>query len=199
MLVKLRKTVEILYDALFPPSCLNCNKSGKYICEDCELFLIEAESIFANHNIAKPNISTNEKRMSFNLISAWEKNNFTDRIITKIYQNQATHLLKELVQRALIIFLNNKNLDKFWTTWFDSNTEIIVSSSPEESLNHSHFSDSMVKELISLTDRSHNIHSMLSPKNAIVISLSFHNHMEHILGKLKRHGFDNVWALVLVR
>ncbi len=199
MLVRLRKIVEILYDALFPPSCLNCNKSGKYICEDCELFLTEAEPIFAEHNIATSGALINKKRISFNLISAWEKNNFTDRIVTKIYQNQATHLLKELIRRALIIFLNNKSLSRFWIAWFDLNTEIIISSSPEESSNCFHFSDLMIKELISLTDRSHNIHPILSQKSAIVVSLSFHNRMEYMLKELEQYGFDDIWVLVLVR
>jgi len=75
-------------DILFPKYCLGCGKEGKYICKDCELFMVEIS------NYGK-------------LISFWEYNGVVKKAIHQIKYNGIYDIVGELVSKKE--FEINKN------------------------------------------------------------------------------------------
>lgn len=71
--------LSILLDILFPKHCLNCNKTGQYICKDCELFMAETNN-------------------SENYISFWEYNGIVKKAIKEI-EKGAYDIVKELINK----------------------------------------------------------------------------------------------------
>jgi competence protein ComFC len=78
----LSKTKESILEIILPRFCLGCGKEGRYICEDCELFLSEVEN-----------------NIPF-LTSCWEYEGIIKKAINKIKFAGAHHLVNELVEKA---------------------------------------------------------------------------------------------------
>jgi ComF family protein len=78
---------ENIMDVLFPRMCVGCGKEGNYICEECNLFLSEANSIFTKGNLAE-------------IISVWEYEGLIKEIILKIKYDGMFDAISELVEKA---------------------------------------------------------------------------------------------------
>ncbi|MBI2624797.1 MAG: ComF family protein [Candidatus Nealsonbacteria bacterium] len=79
----LSKATDVLLDILFPRICFGCGREGKYVCDKCEIFLIEVEN-----NIP-------------GLVSVWEYEGLMEKLIWKIKFDRKYHILEELVEKAL--------------------------------------------------------------------------------------------------
>lgn len=86
----LKEIVEMVMDVVLPRSCLGCAKEGKYVCEQCDLFLSEATSIFPKGDLEE-------------LTSAWEYDGLIKDVILKIKYNGVFDAIGELVEKALKI------------------------------------------------------------------------------------------------
>lgn len=86
----LKQIAEILMDVILPRSCLGCGKEGKYVCEQCDLFLSEATSIFPKGDLEE-------------LVSGWEYDGLIKEVILKIKYNGVFDAINELVEKALAI------------------------------------------------------------------------------------------------
>lgn len=78
----LNKTKEIILDILLPKRCVGCSKEGKYICDNCSVFL--SESI---NDIDR-------------LVSIWEYEGIVKKLIYNIKYEGNTHAIDELVKKA---------------------------------------------------------------------------------------------------
>lgn len=78
---------ENIIDILFPRICVGCGKEGKYICDQCSLFLSEATSIFDRGNLRE-------------VVSVWEYEGLIKKIIFKIKYDGMFDAINELVEKA---------------------------------------------------------------------------------------------------
>jgi hypothetical protein len=172
-----------IYDVLFPPFCLICGRPGQYICNECELFLIEVGSV----PIRSENIDQ--------LIIVWEKNILTDRIFKKVFRKELKQPSQFFVNKALFSLMKNESCRDFWMTWFNPSTEI-WSCSPLDLISQNEL---IVSELISLTDRCQDqVHAGFVEKSAILVSLVFCPDIEAKAKELKEAGFQKIWSLILI-
>ena len=71
---------EIVLDILFPKKCLGCNKEGKYICKNCELFMLDLSEAWP-------------------LTSFWEYNGIIKKAIHQIKYGGTYDMVRELVNK----------------------------------------------------------------------------------------------------
>lgn len=83
----LNKIKEGVIDIIAPAICVGCGKEGKYICDNCNLFLSEATSIFPSGNLRE-------------VISIWEYEGLIKKIIHKIKYDGFFDVINELVAKA---------------------------------------------------------------------------------------------------
>jgi len=81
------KIKEGLIDILVPRRCVWCKKEGKYICDNCGLFLSETPSIFGVGGLEE-------------LVSIWEYEGLIKKLIYKIKYEGMFDAIDELVERA---------------------------------------------------------------------------------------------------
>ncbi len=88
MLETLNKIKEGLIDILLPKKCIGCSKEGKYICNNCELFLSETPNIFE------------VKLQSNNAMSVWEYEGLIEKAISKIKYDGHYDIINDLIDKA---------------------------------------------------------------------------------------------------
>lgn len=71
---------EIVLDILFPKKCLGCNKEGKYICKNCELFMLDLSEAWP-------------------LTSFWEYNGIVKKAIHQIKYGGTYDMVREIVNK----------------------------------------------------------------------------------------------------
>ncbi|OHA62151.1 MAG: hypothetical protein A2117_02055 [Candidatus Wildermuthbacteria bacterium GWA2_46_15] len=86
----LKQVMETVLDVVLPRSCLGCGREGKYICEQCDLFLSEAPTIFPKGDLEE-------------VVSGWEYDGLIKDIISKIKYDGMFDAINELVEKALAI------------------------------------------------------------------------------------------------
>lgn len=74
-----------LLDVLLPKRCLGCGREGKYICDNCEIFLSEI-----------PNLVESQSQT----ISVWEYEGIIKKAILKIKHDGCYDIINELVDKA---------------------------------------------------------------------------------------------------
>jgi competence protein ComFC len=77
---------ENIINILLPRICLGCGKEGRYICDQCSLFLSEATSIFARGKLEE-------------VASAWEYEGLIKKIILKIKYEGMFDAIDELTEK----------------------------------------------------------------------------------------------------
>ena len=86
----LKQAMETVLEVVLPRSCLGCGKEGKYVCEQCDLFLSEAPILFPKGDLAE-------------VVSGWEYDGLIKDIILKIKYDGLFDAVSELVEKALKI------------------------------------------------------------------------------------------------
>ena len=82
--------MKIVADIMFPKNCIGCGKEGKYVCENCRLFLSETPSIFHQGSLEE-------------VIGCWEYEGLAKKIIFKIKYNGIFDAINELIEIAFEI------------------------------------------------------------------------------------------------
>lgn len=93
---------EIVSDIILPRTCFGCGKEGKYVCEQCDLFLSEAPNLFQQGDLEE-------------LFSAWEYDGLIKNIILEIKYKGMFDAIDELVEKVLstpdVKFVQHLELD----------------------------------------------------------------------------------------
>jgi len=76
-------------DILWPKMCLGCGKEGRYICDNCEVFLSESEMLKVGPSTLKPRI-----------MSLWEYEGVIEKAILKIKYEGCYDIIGELMDNA---------------------------------------------------------------------------------------------------
>lgn len=79
----LNRIKESIFEILLPRFCISCGKEGRYICNDCEIFLNELPPLKEG------------------VFSVWEYEGLMKKIVDEIKFKGNYHLIDELVEKAL--------------------------------------------------------------------------------------------------
>jgi competence protein ComFC len=103
-MVKLSKAKEVVLDVLFPRVCMGCGKEGKYICEDCKVFLGEASLICP---ICNKSSFTEQKHFHCSarygldgLVGVWEYEGITKAALNEIKYKHIFDAISEFTENA---------------------------------------------------------------------------------------------------
>jgi competence protein ComFC len=127
MLEKLKELKDGVLDAVLPAACVSCGTEGRYICEKCEIFLVEASFIcpfcrqasFAGerHVVCAPRHGLD------GLASIWEYEGAVQRLLHLIKYNGVAHTVEEVVERACdSMMLDQKRFAAFLSFLFFPDT-----------------------------------------------------------------------------
>lgn len=83
------KLKESFLDIIFPRFCISCGREGRYICNECDLFLTEADNDLEG------------------AVSIWEYEGLIKKAILKVKEGNR-HIADELVERAFAIILRDE-------------------------------------------------------------------------------------------
>lgn len=131
MLEKLKELKDGALDgvlgAVFPAVCVGCGKEGQYICEKCEIFLVEASFICPfcrqasfvgeRHRACAPRYGLD------GLASVWEYEGAVQRLLHLIKYNGVVHAVEEVIERACdSMMLDQKRFGAFLSFLFSPDT-----------------------------------------------------------------------------
>lgn len=111
MKAKLEKIKEAVLDTLFPKTCFGCNKDGKYICDECSVFLGEASLICP---ICDNPSFTGQKHFHCSarygldgLVGVWEYEGITKSALREIKYKYIFDAILEFVESAFEAMLKD--------------------------------------------------------------------------------------------
>jgi len=103
-MLELNKIKEVVLGVLFPRICFGCNKEGKYICEDCKIFLGEASLICP---VCEKSSFTGQRHMHCStrygldgLVGVWEYEGITKEALFKIKYWSNFDAISEFMENA---------------------------------------------------------------------------------------------------
>lgn len=190
--------VDFIYSILFPPFCLNCGRTGSYICDQCQLFLIEAEPSCPACGQPSPGgwrHSTCSASIDRRIV-VWENEGLGRCLVSKILQSQATHLLDDLMMRAALTLFKNDDYVDFWSILRQGSTKILPSPSSREMKHHCQISERIAREIVTLNSARDKATS--GTRVAVLVGLEEEVSMEEQARLLKAEGFNQVFSFTLV-
>jgi len=103
----------IILDILFPKTCINCKREGKYICDKCQVFISEAMSVCPNcYNpsfFGETHQNCVKKYGLDGLISMWDYEGLIRRLIHNIKYGGLTHIIDECVESSFKLIAGDIN------------------------------------------------------------------------------------------
>jgi len=108
---KLEKIKEVVLDTLFPKTCFGCNKDGKYVCDECSIFLGEASLICpvcGNSSFTGQKHSHCSARYGLDgLVGVWEYEGITKTALREIKYKHIFEAMPEFVESAFKVILKD--------------------------------------------------------------------------------------------
>ena len=90
----LDKIKEEFLNILFPKTCFGCGKEGKYICDDCEVFLGEAASVQVDYST---------KHGLDGLVSVWEHEGIAKEALYRIKHQLISDAIPEFLKKSFLV------------------------------------------------------------------------------------------------
>jgi len=191
--------VDFIYSILFPPFCLNCGRAGSYICDQCQLFLIEAEPSCPACGQPSPGgwrHSTCSSSIDRRII-VWEDEGLGRRLVSKILQSRSTHLLDDLMMRAVLTLFKNNDYVDFWLILRQGLVKILPNPSSRETRDHCQISERMAQKIVALNP-IRDFKSTSETRVAVLVGLEEKVSIEEQARLLKAEGFDQVFSFTLI-
>lgn len=127
VLEKLKELKNGVLDVVLPVACAECGAEGKYICEKCEIFLVEASFICPvcqqasftgeRHRVCVPRYGLD------GFASMWEYEGAVQRLLHVVKYNGVAHAVEEVVERACdSMMLDQKRFGAFLSFLFSPST-----------------------------------------------------------------------------
>jgi competence protein ComFC len=108
----LSKLKNLVLDILFPKFCVGCKKEGRYLCNDCTLYISEAEFICPVCNkpefFGKTHNSCSKKRGLDGLITVWSYEGIMKDLIWQAKYKSLIDIPKELIDHSFLVIESNK-------------------------------------------------------------------------------------------
>ena len=103
----------IILDILFPTSCIGCGKEGRYICDECNVFISETMPVCpvcCNSSFFGESHSNCVRKYSLDgLISIWDYEGLIKNLIYKIKYDGTTHAISEIIENFFKLITNDKD------------------------------------------------------------------------------------------
>lgn len=106
-----KRWTAVFLETIFSRFCINCGKEGKYICDDCSLFVSEAKFICPSCD--KPSYFgdkhqwCNDPEEMLGLINIWDYEGIIKKIFYHIKEDGTFHILEELIERIILLIEND--------------------------------------------------------------------------------------------
>lgn len=98
------KIKDLILDILFPKVCINCNREGKYVCDECSVFVSEAMLVCPvchNSSFSGETHQNCIKKYSLDgLVSMWDYEALVKRLIHNVKYGGLTHIIDECVESS---------------------------------------------------------------------------------------------------
>ncbi len=121
-----KKITNNLLEIIFPRFCINCQKEGLYLCDNCSLFLCEVSLICPvcqkNSYYGKACLKCRNNQQMQGLVSFWQHEGVIKKTINNVKNKGTFHILEEITERIILLiekqqerfscffdFINNKN------------------------------------------------------------------------------------------
>ncbi len=108
-----KKIKKALLNILYPKTCLNCKTPGKYICQNCEITLLENDLVCPVCNKlsfqGKTHKNCRSKYSIDGLISIWEYKGIIAKIIKVLKNNKNEDLVKEVIEKSFQVIIKDKD------------------------------------------------------------------------------------------
>lgn len=213
----LNKTKTVLLETFFPRFCVNCKKEGRYLCDNCLLFLSEV-SLFCP--VCKKDSLYGKKHISCDgidgLILLYDYEGVAKRLMNKI-NNGAFHILEEITEK--FISLLEKDFKRFSLFLsFITKDETVITFIPitkEEEKNRGFSFSKVLADNFSRVLNKKTITLLKEDKNSVISFVGQENSKEKVVlftdiwsdGKkeamaclsLKENGFKEVWVFSVFR
>jgi len=109
----MRKIKDAILDILFPKFCVRCKKEGRYICDECNIFISETLPVCPIcHNssfFGESHPGCLRKYSLDGLISAWDYEGLIKNLIYKIKYDGITHAIGEIIENFFKLIANDEN------------------------------------------------------------------------------------------
>jgi len=210
-MLELNKIKEVVLGVLFPRICFGCNKEGKYICEDCKIFLGEASLICP---VCEKSSFTGQRHMHCStrygldgLVGVWEYEGITKEALFKIKYWSNFDAISEFMENAfeamkkekrkgfnqakVIVKAINKIMEKETTSLLMKNRDTLSQThlNKEERIKN-------VKDCFSILPNL-----SLMPRNLVLVDDVWTTGatMKECCKVLKKAGVQNIWGFTLFR
>jgi predicted amidophosphoribosyltransferase len=203
---KLKKNIKRIcsfpLDFFFPRYCVNCDKQGRYICDNCSLFLCEVNLIcpvcFKERRSGRTHEKCQEKDGLDGLVSFWENQGIAKRAVNLAVKG-TFHIFEELIEECFSLMIkDSERFSCFFSFLADKKTKVVFVKE-DESFNGSEFlaqalSKKTGKKMVDLKDVS-------GTEKAVLVTSRWVSGLEikEKIRILKEKGVKEVWALTLVR
>ncbi len=108
----LARTRAILLDLFFPKFCVSCRKEGRYLCEDCLLFLSEALPIcpvcFKTEYYGRRHKRCRKKDELDGLVALYDYEGLIKKMVNKMKYESLIEIPHEIVEYGFLSISNNK-------------------------------------------------------------------------------------------
>lgn len=117
-------------DVLSPPQCAGCGKEGKYVCDNCQIFISENALICPICQKASPfgerHLHCHERHGLDGLTSIWDYDGVVKNILHKIKYDGVFHAVKEIIERAFGTMANDETRFKDFLSFADLNNTCLT-------------------------------------------------------------------------
>ncbi len=120
---------DFFLNIFFPKFCVNCNKEGRYLCENCTLFLSETNLIcpdcFKSEFFGRTHERCKKEESLDGLVSFWDYEGVVKKLIDKTKKESLIDIPKELTEYLFLTVDDNKErYSKFFDFLFNEKTVI---------------------------------------------------------------------------
>lgn len=151
---------DFLLNIFFPKFCMGCKKEGKYLCENCTLFLSETILIcpfcYKPEFFGRTHKKCKKEKNLDGLVSFWDYEGLVKELITRMKKESLIGISKELTEYLFLAVNNNKErYSKFFDFLFDEKTVIsyLPIEKKEEAIRGFDEKEEIAKNLAKLTKK----------------------------------------------
>jgi predicted amidophosphoribosyltransferase len=204
----IKKINTLSLDFFFPRYCVNCDRQGRYICDDCSLFLCEINLVcpvcFKENYSGRTHEKCQEKENLDGLVSFWENQGIIKRAIS-LATKGTFHIFDELIEEAFFLIIkDSERFSSFFSFLVEKETKIVFFDSFEENknFNESEFlAEALSKKIGKSTVDLDRDKDISGTEKAVLVTSRWvsGSKVKERCRILKRKGVKKVWALTLAR
>ncbi len=164
-------------ETVFPRFCVECRKEGRYICDECLLFLSESDFVCPvcqrSSRFGKRHKKCRKLNRLDGLISFWDYDGVIKKAVHLIKFDGFFHVMEEIMEHFLLLIQEDKERISFFLDFLNDNETCITfvplneSKQKEKGFNESkilaqHIAKATGKKVIELIEKTRNTEPQLN-------------------------------------